>query len=214
MCHTPSHWDTPPPPPVTARSDRHHKACWAEWCFLKMEGGTLVAQRGSNGVEYLLFRGGEGIQNLKILLSTSWPRNENLVSCTCFGGTNKWGWQMWPHIVNEFGWDSDGVQYRRETNIWKRPTFQWSWCVSNCRSQSLTSASPTTMPTGLFCKSYGYKDLPSAFLSWPKHTRVPTKYFTCLPGEKPVYSALYLWQDFWAMQAFVFWASHVFSWLL
>jgi hypothetical protein len=32
---------------------------WAEWCFLEMEGGSLVAQRGSNGVEYFLFRGGE-----------------------------------------------------------------------------------------------------------------------------------------------------------
>jgi hypothetical protein len=34
-----------------------------------MEGGSLVAQHGSNGVEYLLFQGGEGMQNLKIPLS-------------------------------------------------------------------------------------------------------------------------------------------------
>jgi hypothetical protein len=36
-----------------------------------MEDGNLVAQRGSNKVEYLLFGGGEGRQNLKIPLSTS-----------------------------------------------------------------------------------------------------------------------------------------------
>jgi hypothetical protein len=35
--------------------------------------------------------------------------------------------QWRPHIVSEFGWDSNGVQYRRETDIWKRPTLHWSW---------------------------------------------------------------------------------------
>jgi hypothetical protein len=35
-----------------------------------MEGGSLVAQPDSNGVEYLLFLG-EGIQNLKIPLLIS-----------------------------------------------------------------------------------------------------------------------------------------------
>jgi hypothetical protein len=51
----PTYGDTPPPPSATVRSDHHHRSSWADWCFLEMEGGSLVAQRSSNGVEYYYF---------------------------------------------------------------------------------------------------------------------------------------------------------------
>jgi hypothetical protein len=88
---------------------------------------SLVAQHGSNGVEYLLFQGGEGIHNLKIPLSTSWPWNATLVSCTFFGATDKWGRAITAPYCQRVCMDYGGVQYRWGTDIWKRPTLLWSW---------------------------------------------------------------------------------------
>jgi hypothetical protein len=56
------------------------------------------------------------------------------------------------------------------------PHFSEVGCVSSHKSQSLAGASPTTMPTCLFFKSYGYKDLPSAFLSGSKPRNISHAY--------------------------------------
>jgi hypothetical protein len=131
------YWDTPPPPLVIVRSDRHCRSSWVEWCFLEMEGGSLVAQRGSNGVKYLLFRAEREYRIWKSrfrlpdrewkfrklhLLRGHWQVrlcNGGPILSASLGGIlvaydigRRRISGRGPHIVSEFGWDSGGVQYR------------------------------------------------------------------------------------------------------